>query len=126
MTQYTKDNPIRSVDGRPVKCPSSYNYTLEDLTASDAGRTEDLLMHKKRIGQSVQIDLSWQNLTTKEVSELLQIFNPQYLNVCYFDAMSGLYKTSVFYVSNRSVPMYSKVRDIWSNLSFNLTERSGK
>ena len=30
-------NPIRSVDGVAIKCPSAYTYKLEDVSASDAG-----------------------------------------------------------------------------------------
>lgn len=119
-------NPIQSVDGKSIaKCPSSYLWKLEDVSASDAGRTEDTVMHKKRIGQVVGIELSWQNITTAEVSALLQAFNPEYITVCYLDAMEGEYVTAEFYVGNRSAPMYNTRRGLWSNLSFNLIKRSG-
>lgn len=119
-------NPIQSVDGKSIaKCPSSYLWKLEDVSASDAGRTEDTMMHKKRIGQVVGIELSWQNITTAEVSALLQAFNPEYITVCYLDAMEGEYVTAEFYVGNRSAPMYNTRRGLWSNLSFNLIKRSG-
>ena len=49
---YSDLNPIRSVDGKAiVKSPSSYLWKLEDVSAADAGRTEDTVMHKKRVGQ---------------------------------------------------------------------------
>ena len=48
-------NPIRSVNGVAVKSPSTYKWKLEDLSASDAGRTEDTVMDKKRIGQVIGI-----------------------------------------------------------------------
>ena len=118
-------NPIRSVDGKSVKCPSSYLYKLEDVSASDAGRTEDTMMHKKRIGQLVGLELSWQNLSTEEVSAILKAFDPEYIEVCYLDAKQGKYVTSEFYVGNRSAPMYNAAKGLWSNLSFNIVERSG-
>jgi len=121
----TENNPIRSVDGKSVKCPSSYLYKLEDISASDAGRTEDTMMHKKRIGQLVGLELSWQNITTEEVSAILKAFNPEYIMVCYLDAKEGKYVTSEFYVGNRSAPMYNATKGLWSNLSFNIVERSG-
>lgn len=121
----TDYNPIRTVDGLGVKCPSSYLYKLEDISASDAGRTEDTVMHKKRIGQVVGIELSWQNVTTAEVSALLKTFNPEYIEVCYLDAMAGDYQTSIFYVGNRSAPMYNATLGLWQNVSFNLIKRSG-
>lgn len=125
MKNITEYNPIRSVNGKSVKCPSSYVYKLEDVSASDAGRTEDMLMHKKRIGQLVGLELSWQNITTEEASAILKAFDPEYIEVCYVDAKQGKYVTSEFYVGNRSAPMYNCVKGLWSNLSFSLTERSG-
>lgn len=125
MASYDAYNPIRSVDGAYIKCPSSYTWKLEDVSASDAGRTEDTVMHKKRIGQLVGIELSWQNITTAEASEILTAFNPEYITVVYLDPMKGTYATSVFYVGNRSTPMYSSKKGLWSNISFNIVERSG-
>lgn len=125
MAQYVETNPIRSVDGKSVKCPSSYIWKLEDVSAADAGRTEDTVMHKNRVGQLVGLELSWQNISTADVSEILRAFNPQYINVCYLDAMHGKYVTSEFYVGNRSAPMYNATKGLWSNVSFNIIERSG-
>ena len=125
MVAYDELNPIRSVDGKYIKCPSSYLWKLEDVSAADAGRTEDTMMHKKRVGQVVGLELSWQNIPTNEVSELLKAFNPEYITVCYLDAMEGKYVTSEFYVGNRSAPMYNSRLGVWQNVSFNIIERSG-
>lgn len=120
-----ESNPIQSVDGKAVQCPSSYVWKLEDISASDAGRTEDTVMHKMRIGQVVGLELSWNGLTTAEVSAILKVFNPEYITVKYLDAMNGVYVESEFYVGNRSAPMYSAEKGLWQNVSFNLIERSG-
>lgn len=125
MDTYSEHNPIRSVDGKSIKCPSSYTWKLEDVSAADSGRTEDTVMQKNRIGQIVGIELAWHNISTADVSEILRAFNPEYITVCYLDAMDGKYVSSEFYVGNRSAPMYSAVKGLWSNLSFNLIERSG-
>lgn len=119
------DNPIWSVDGKPVKCPSSYLWKLEDTSQSDAGRTEDGVMHKKRIGQVVGLELSWNSITTSEASEILKAFNPEYITVVYLDPMAGLYQELEFYVGNRSAPMYNAKKGLWSNVSFNLIDRKG-
>lgn len=125
MAMYDVLNPIRSVDGKYIKCPSSYLWKLEDVSASDAGRTEDTKMHKKRVGQVVGLELSWKNIPTNDVSELLKAFNPEYITVCYLDAMEGKYVTSEFYVGNRSAPVYNSRLGLWQNVSFNIIERSG-
>lgn len=118
-------NPIRSVDGVAVKCPSSYKWSLEDVSSPDAGRTEDTVMDKMRIGQIVKLDLSWNGLTMDEAAAILKAFNPEYINVCYLDAMQGKYVTSEFYVGNRSAPLYSAATGRWSNVVFNIIERRG-
>lgn len=118
-------NPIRSVDGVAIKCPSSYLWKLEDVSASDAGRTEDTVMDKMRLGQIVGLELAWNNITTEEVSTILKAFNPEYIIVEYLDAMQGKYVTSEFYVGNRSAPLYNSRKGVWQNISFNIIERSG-
>ena len=118
-------NRIRSVDGRAVICPSSYQWKLEDISASDAGRTEDTTMHKNRIGQVVGLELVWNNVSIEDAAELLQAFNPEYINVTYLDAMEGKYITSEFYVGNRSAPLYNSRLGKWNKISFNLIKRSG-
>lgn len=40
-----------SVDGVAVKTPSSFSWGLQDISDSAAGRTQDTVMHKNRVGQ---------------------------------------------------------------------------
>lgn len=119
-------NPIASVDGNAVKCPSKYQYELYDVSDKDAGRTEDTKMDKKRIGQCVKLILEWDNLTTAQVSAILQAFNPEYINVRYLDARLGAYRTSEFCVGDRTAPLYNAALGVWENVAFNIIERSGK
>lgn len=117
--------PIQWVDNVAIKCPSSYTYKLEDVSAADAGRTEDTVMDKMRVGQLVGLELEWQNITVAECAALLQAFDPEYINVRFLDLKSGTYKTSEFYVGNRSAPIYSTKLGLVSSLGFNIIERSG-
>lgn len=116
-------NPIQSVDGATVPCPSGYQYKLSDVSAADSGRTEDAIMHKMRIAQKVHLELQWQNLPTSDVSAILTAFNPEYISVNYLDAMSGSYQTKTFYVGDRSVPSYNTALGLWSNVAFNIIEQ---
>lgn len=119
-------NPIRSVNGFAIPCPSTYLWKMEDISANDAGRTEDTRMDKKRIGQVVGIELKWKNVSIEDAAIILKAFNPEYFNVCYLDAMEGAYLTSEFYVGNRSAPLYNSVLGLWSEISFNIIERDGR
>jgi hypothetical protein len=118
-------NPIKSVDGVAVKSPSVYKWKLEDLSASDAGRTEDTVMDKKRIGQLVGIELQWNKVSIADASTILKLFNPEYIKVEYLDAMQGTYVERRFYVGERSVPLYNGELGLWDNITFNLIGRSG-
>ena len=118
--------PIRTVDGKAVKCPSSYQWKLEDVSASDAGRTEDTQMDNMRMGQVIGLELAWQNATIEEAAEVLQAFNPEYITVSYLDAMIGRWVEKEFYVGNRTAPLYNCTLGVWSNISFNIIERKAK
>lgn len=119
-------NPIKSVSGVAVKSPSAYKWKLEDLSASDAGRTEDTVMDKKRIGQLVGIELQWNKVSIADASIILKQFNPEYIWVEYLDAMEGDYVEAQFYVGDRSAPLYNGELGLWDNIAFNLIRRSGK
>lgn len=119
-------NPITSVDGVAIACPSTYEYTLNDISENDAGRTEDTVMDKQRIGQCVKLKLAWKYLTTAELSAILQAFQPEYIKVTYLDGLHGEYLTSEFYVGDRTSPMYNSTTDVWEKLSFDIIERDGR
>ncbi|MBQ9086961.1 MAG: hypothetical protein IJY47_07215 [Clostridia bacterium] len=118
-----KYNPIKSVDGVAVKCPSSYKWRLEDLSAGYAGRTEGYQMDKARLGQVIGLDLKWKNVTTEDASAILKAFNPEYIRVCYLDPKEGLFRTSEFYVGDRAAPLYNCQTGLWSEISFSIIER---
>lgn len=118
-------NPIRSIDGHAVQCPSKYVYQLYDVSDPDAGRTEDVVMHKNRIGQCVKLELEWANVSTAQLSAILQRFNPEYITVNYLDGLNGGYRTCRFYVGDRSAPMYNAAMDLWENVAFNIIEVGG-
>ena len=37
------------VDGVEMPCPSSFQWGLQDISASESGRTDDSLMHKNNL-----------------------------------------------------------------------------
>jgi hypothetical protein len=120
---YDEYNPLELVGGQYVRSPSVYNYNLKDVSAADAGRTEDALMHKKRIAQKVTIQLAWNNISTDDASAIMNAFNDEYIEICYLDLLAGAYLTKVFYVGDRAVPAYNARLGLWSNVAFNIIER---
>lgn len=120
-------NPLKSVGGvTGLPVPSVYDYSQNDVSKPDAGRTEDGTMHKEKIGTCVKLELSWQNVSLDKGKTILSAFQNEYLSVEYFDGVTGSYKTATFYVGDRSAKMYSFKLGIWSSISFNLIERTPK
>lgn len=130
MASYNQYNPIRWVGTSTgyVAVPSAYKISIQDVSRSNAGRTEDGLMHKEKLTQKVTIELEWQNLSTAETNNILTLFDDEYLNVCYLDPKNGssssdYFVTKNFYVGDRSTPAYNTKMGVWSNISFNIIER---
>lgn len=124
MASYNALNPIRKIGSSTyVATPSTYQWSLQDVSDSDAGRTEDTLMHKNRISQKVKIELAWQNISTAVASEILNAFNPEYLDITYLDPKENGFVTKTFYVGDRATPLYNSRMGVWENVAFNIIER---
>ena len=115
-------NPIQSVDGVAVPCPSKYDWKLSDVSSGDAGRTEDALMHKMLIAQKVHIELEWKNVRDDVARAVLVAFNPEYITVSYYDYKAMAFQTKTFYVGDRSVTTYNRLLGI-STIAFNIIEQ---
>ncbi|MBS5016345.1 MAG: DUF6711 family protein [Acutalibacteraceae bacterium] len=116
-------NPLKSVGGKTVKCPSQYKWEQIDVSASDAGRTEDGLMHKKKIRTVDGITLEWAYPTTIELKAILAAFSAEYISITYLSPTAGDFVTKTFYVGDRSSPMYNSTLNRWENVSFKIVER---
>ena len=119
----TTINPIKAVDNTSnLLCPSKYEWKLSDVSAADAGRTEDGKMHKMKITQKVHLELEWQNISEAFATAILTAFQPEYISVQYFDYKSMGYETKTFYVGDRSVTAYNRAKQLCT-IAFNIIER---
>lgn len=119
-------NPIRTVDTVPLaKAPERYVWKLTDISAKDAGRTEDMVTHKMRKGQALRLELEWRHVSHADAATILQAFNPEYVDVEFLDAKSGTWVTKEFYVGDRNAPSYNVKLGYWESISFALILRGG-
>ena len=120
--------PITQVNGASVPgdipCPTGYTWKLSDVSASDAGRTEDALMHKKLITQKRHLELEWENVYRNEAAAILAAFNTEYFDVTYWDVLTNGYRTDTFYSGDRESPMYNMALGIQSSVKFNKIGRA--
>ena len=82
----------------------------------------DALMHKMRIAQKVHIELEWQNVADSVAQTVLTAFQPEYINVNYYDYKSMAFLTKRFYVGDRTVTSYNRTLGI-GTISFNIIEQ---
>jgi cbb3-type cytochrome oxidase subunit 1 len=117
-------NVLKAIDGQDILCPSSYSYNEQDVSASDAGRTEDVTMYKNRVGMCVKLELEWQNVFFEDAKEILALVRSEYVQATYFNFAKCDYVTSTFYVGDRKVEAYNAALGIAKSVSFNLVERN--
>lgn len=114
-----------TVDDVPVKTPSSMAIGFQDVSNSDAGRTQDALMHKNLVARKRKIDLSWSAPTPEEAHAILTAFYPEYVNVTYYDPLDGRNTTRTFYSGDKTAPVkrWTVNNKLYESISFNIIER---
>lgn len=120
---YVQNAGVSGADMVNVPCPTSYTVKYSDVSAADAGRTEDGKMHKMMIAQKVHVELEWKYLKTADSATILNAFDYEYLNVKYYDPMRQADVVKEFYTGDRSIQSYSTRQGLWTNITFNIIER---
>lgn len=113
------------VNGVTMPCPSTWEWSLQDVSLGESGRTEDALMHKNRAAQKRKVAIGFNGATADVCSTILQAINPEYIDVYYFDPMDGQYETRNFYVGDRTAPFkcWWVGNKRMERLSFDIIER---
>jgi len=104
-------------------CPYSYSCALKELLSSDSGRTEDTTYNKMKIGEYVEISISYRGMNSECLSKVLNYFSDEYIKVCYFDPKDNMYKVNEFYMGETSIPMYNGAMGFWDGFSLTLSQR---
>lgn len=112
--------------------PDDIAWGLQDISASDSGRTQDAncTMNKNRIAQKRKLSLSWINPSMADTSTILKMVNPEYIYVRFLDPMEGALITKRCYVGDRSSPFRQitlhnpdGTKTTMKTLSFDIIER---
>lgn len=113
------------VNGEAVKDPSSLSWGLQDISSSEAGRTDDAVMHKCRVTDKRKLSLGWQNIKPDEAAKILSQFSGEYFNLTYPDTATNSTQTRTFYRGDITAPFlwWSRYGKFYSELSFEAVER---
>ena len=118
------NNMIR-VNGKKILTPSVFLPSLQDISAADAGRTQDALMHKNRKAKKRKIQLSWNGVNQAEAHQILKAFEDEYFRVTYYDPWEGETVTKTFYSGDQSTPVktWTVNKKLYEQVSFDIIER---
>ena len=129
-------NPIKSVtpcdeNGTPtgatvltIMIPAQFKPTVVDVSAPDAGRTEDVVMHKMRVGQTIRFDIQWDYPTRVQCAALYNVFQSEYVLVEHIDPRVATgYVTHRFYVGDRTSPLWNSFHGRWEYLAFGIIQQ---
>lgn len=113
------------VNGVDMPNPSKLNWSLQDVSIGESGRDDTGYMYKGRVCQKRKIALEWSAVSPSVASTILTAFNPEYVDVRYFDPMENSWQIKNFYVGDRSSPVkiWSDGAKIYESLSFDIIER---
>ena len=110
-----------------IPAPDDWGWGLNDISASDSGRTQDEnnTMHKNRTSQKRKLSPTWKNRDNDTVAAILQAFNPEYVFVRYLAAMDNAYVTREFYTGDKSAALRKVTIGgaEYKSLTFNIIER---
>ena len=104
--------------------PSGLTWSLERVSSADAGRTQDGVMHVEQIALKRKLEVSWNYVSASVATTIIQAMQYEYLDVTYYDYLTGSNQTKLFYTGEISTPVYTfqTNRKLVSNVAFNLIE----
>lgn len=118
---------VNGVNLLPYLAAEGLKWKLSDLDAPDAGRTLDGVMHRNRVAQKVDLEVTCRPLKTAEASVVLQAINPEWVTVVYDDPRAGTTLMKTMYSNNRPATFLQQSWDgtgyVWSGITFPLIEQ---
>lgn len=118
-------NSMIAVNNVWIKTPSTIEWSINDVSNSDAGRTQNGLMHKNRVTRKRKMVLKWSSPTKNEAAAILSAFSSEYFNVTYFDPLANTTQTRTFYSGDQSAPFktWTANNKRYTEISFDIIER---
>lgn len=116
---------INGTNITPYIANRGLKWTRSDVDGPTAGRTMDSVMHRKRIGTKIRLDITCKPLTATELSTVLNLIYPEYVTVTYDDPMYGRVTKTMYSNNNPASYLIMKPNgtELWDGISFPLVER---
>lgn len=112
------------INGTPIPEPSSAPVSINPLHGEASGRTDDGTMHTELIGVKRKVELTYNALTSEQLSSLLALLTQQYYNLTYLDPMDGVTTMECYGASIDQEPhLMVYYNNKWLNVKFSCIER---
>jgi hypothetical protein len=111
------------IDNKSVTVPASFSVGIMDI--STAERNAQGTMMIDRIATKRKLEVSWNALTSGQMSTILSAVDKVFFLVTYPDPQTGKSETKTFYVGDRTTPIviYKNGVATWKDLKMNFIER---
>lgn len=113
-----------SVDGVRIKNPSTYKPVFATTSTNDSDRTQDLVMHNTPMGTIQGYDITWEELTSQEISTILgcMMNKPQFSVHHRCPLKAAGWDDAEFYASNFNMEAQclKEGEEVWKNMSVNI------
>ena len=125
MPDYTMRVSIDGTDITKYIAFGGLKWQRADVDAADSGRTLDGVMHRGRVATKVRIDVTCRPLTSVEASTVLNLIQPEYVSVQYYDPRDGLVTRKMYSNNNPAsylIKRHNEARSLWGGITFPLIE----
>lgn len=118
-------NGVFKINGTPIKAPDTYKPIFATTSTEDSDRTQDLIMHNTPMGTIEGYDMTWNNLSSAEISSILNLMMNE--DKFLFNYRSPLdasgWSEGYFYASNFNMQaqrLGERTGELWSGLTINV------
>lgn len=110
----------------PYLAEGGLKWSRNDIDAAGSGRdTQDGLMHRARVAIKARLDCTCKPLTETELSTVLSVINPEWLQVQYTDPITNTLVTKKMYSNNipATFQLMRGTTQLWAGVTFPLIEQ---
>ena len=107
-----------------IKTPNEMTWGFQRVSAADAGRTQNAVMHVNQVAKKIKLHLSWTGLRPSEAHTIASKFVHEYIYVEYWDILENGLVTKKFYTGDWSAPFKIWTADDkrFASFSFDIIE----
>lgn len=113
---------VFKIDGVAIPTPSSYDFSIEDLSSEETGRTLDGVMHKDVVSVKDTYTCTWKNVSWTVAAQLMNAIDGKTkVSLTYADPrVPNEFITNNFYIGERkgTAVNLNDSNHAWTDITF--------